>query len=170
MSAVDQGQGKPVGRLKFEKAVARSLLPPHLRATAMAIAAYADYGNGGNIYPGYERLAKDMGVTPRTARRNVKELRKLGWLFQVSSGHGMRVGGPRGGGLAAIWQLCKPLHKVAQGDHERDIKGTSKGHDERDTHDPPPQCHLAVGARWDVARSAKCPGRCGPSLAEAGSS
>ena len=33
------------------------------------------------------------------------------------------------------------------------------------------QRHLAMGARWDVARSAKCPGRCGPPpSAEAGSS
>lgn len=72
-------------------------LPPTTKLVAYALSTYADLvakggGKAGeNAYPSQTRLAVECGLTPRTVRRHLAELRGLFLLERTRSGSSLGV-------------------------------------------------------------------------------
>ena len=81
---------------KVAKRVLDSDLPPHLKFPAVVLALYGDE-DGASIFPSVERVAYDLSLNPRTVRRALSELRRLGLLVPHAEPRGGRRvgGGPR---------------------------------------------------------------------------
>ncbi|GGR60989.1 DNA-binding transcriptional ArsR family regulator [Nocardioides luteus] len=74
------------GRFDWERAIrALPLRPPVLKLVALVLATYADR-DGANAHPGEDRLAEDCGMSPRSVRRHLAELRELGLIERVFKG------------------------------------------------------------------------------------
>lgn len=96
-----------VGRFAWERAFrgAEGLTPTE-KCIGLFASTYASR-NGGDIWPGTERLARDTGVSKLTALRSLKKLREAGWLTRVHHANGRQGGGGR---LADVYALSVPAH------------------------------------------------------------
>lgn len=97
-----------VGRFAWERAFrgAEGLTPTD-KCIGLFASTYASR-NGGDIWPGAERLARDTGVSKLTALRSLKKLRESGWLARVHHANGRQSAG--GGRLADVYALSVPAH------------------------------------------------------------
>jgi hypothetical protein len=77
---------KPVARFEWERWLRRVKLPPQVKYLG-AIAAMYGNADGTQVRPGVERLARVMGVTDRTVKRSLAELRRWGFLEMTKKGN-----------------------------------------------------------------------------------
>lgn len=77
---------KPVDRFEWERWLRRVKLPPQVKYLGAMIAMYGD-ADGSHVRPGVDRLARVMGVTDRTVKRSLAELRQWGFLERVKQGN-----------------------------------------------------------------------------------
>lgn len=82
---------------------ARDLTPAQFRA-AVAVLNYADSATCSNAYPGYAKLADDLGIDDRQVRRTIGELVAKGYLVVTDKG-GSAKGGKR---RAATYSVTCP--------------------------------------------------------------
>ncbi|WP_157519485.1 helix-turn-helix domain-containing protein [Modestobacter sp. Leaf380] len=76
------------GRFEWERVFRRCRLPSTTKAVGFAMATYAD-GDGSRIYPGAARLAAVTGLSERSVRGALTNLRDLGLVHRTVKG-GMR--------------------------------------------------------------------------------
>ncbi|MGW5518491.1 helix-turn-helix domain-containing protein [Nocardia africana] len=77
---------KPEDRYEWERIIRRLSIPSQQKFLALMLATYAD-PDGSRVHPGVERLARVMGVTDRTVKRSLAELRSLGLVELVKQGN-----------------------------------------------------------------------------------
>jgi hypothetical protein len=74
---------QPVTRFDWERVIRRASLPLATKGVALLLASYGNE-DGTKVHPGEERLARVSGVTARSVRRHVAQLRDLHLLLLVS--------------------------------------------------------------------------------------
>lgn len=92
---------QPCGRFEWERIVRRCQMPVTTKLTAMIMAQYANRA-GAQIRPGVPVLAAVLGLSKRSAERQLAVLRDLGLIEKTSNG-----GGPRK--QAAGYRLTIPV-------------------------------------------------------------
>lgn len=70
-------------------------LPPNLRFCLVALADHAN-DDGRGIYVGQTRLARKLGVSDRSVRSQLAELREAGWIERTKKAKGPGRGGAAG--------------------------------------------------------------------------
>ncbi|MGH3745792.1 MAG: winged helix-turn-helix domain-containing protein [Micromonosporaceae bacterium] len=122
-------QLEPAGRFEWERALEQVDLPRHLKATAYRLPMYGS-SDGTNIHPGESRLATALGLTKRTVRRHLRELRALGVVERVAEG-----GGNQFGKWADDYRLTLPDDllerfgsRLPDGSHRTPVSGTEVRH------------------------------------------
>jgi hypothetical protein len=83
---------------RYMKAVMASDLAPVARHVALCTATYADR-NGGSVFPGIDRLARDTGWRKSAVKKAMTELKAAGWLEEESRGRF---------GRASVYRLVVP--------------------------------------------------------------
>ena len=104
MTASDDGE--VVQRCKpkeWVRAIRRLDLPGSTKATANALAWFADFRTGAHAHPGNDVLSAQSGISKRTTITNLATLRNLGLIVRTFEGS---AAGRRG--QADEYQLCLP--------------------------------------------------------------
>jgi hypothetical protein len=121
---------------RLARLVYSSDLPARLKPVAGDLAVYADDA-GGRIYPSVERVAWDLGITPRSAKRLIGELRRVGVIVPLSDRRG-------GAGRTVSYRFDAsalptraPLTKRCHPRHPSEARKS----DTRDTVTPGERCH-----------------------------
>jgi hypothetical protein len=97
-----------VGRYDWERALLASDQPPWAKRAGLAMATHYPC-----VRPGIDRLGREMGLSGRTARRAVAQLRKDGWIRQLSLPAGAGRGRVGKHGTATVWALEIPAKRLA---------------------------------------------------------
>ena len=99
-------------RFRWEQAFRASALKSAPMALGFYLATWAEI-DGGNIFPGDERTAREMGVSTDTVERARAVLMSEGWLALVRRGNSRRK-------EASVYRLALPDHSaVVRGEVER---------------------------------------------------
>lgn len=78
-------------KFSWLKALMVSPLPDKAKLIGVQIFNYTD-AKGFGAHPGYQRLSNDLGFSPATVKRYLRELRDAGWIVKTKSSNaaGMR--------------------------------------------------------------------------------
>ncbi len=82
---------EPVGRFEWERVVKRCRIPRATKYVALTLATFAS-PNGADVRPGEHKLAADLGMSERNARRHIARLRDTYALVARTRFHGSRAG------------------------------------------------------------------------------
>jgi DNA-binding transcriptional MocR family regulator len=70
----------------FREAVRDSVMPAAYKLLLFTMSTYGN-GEGGDVFPAQESLARAAGTTDRTVRRHLKHLQVSGWVELEKRGH-----------------------------------------------------------------------------------
>lgn len=119
-SAVEFDEGpQPMGRFDWERIVRRASMPGSAKFLALTLATYASK-DGTRVLPGEQRLARVMGVAPRTIERGFKWLRENEFVTLTKKGN-------RHQGRVNEYRLTVPsdvLERLTLDPDERDVYPT----------------------------------------------
>lgn len=92
---------KPVDKDEWIRVMRRVRMASGTKYLGLMMATYADF-DGTRVFPGVERLALVMGVSEKTVKRALSDLRGLGMVERVKQGN-------RHAGKADEYRLTTPV-------------------------------------------------------------
>jgi hypothetical protein len=104
-------------KIAFKEAV----LPPSVKAVgAWLCLYYMDWNDGGSMYPGNPRLARELNKSVSTIYRALKRLQADGWLIQSRRGHSGSASVFRATFPSQVTPVSEHAHKRAPLQHVAD--------------------------------------------------
>jgi hypothetical protein len=80
-----EAKGVDANRYPWTRAFRGSKIPMNAKAVGLVVASYGN-ADGSSNHPGLTRLAHDLGVDEKTARRHLESLERSGWMRRTHDG------------------------------------------------------------------------------------